>query len=79
MTHNITLFQKYMQKVYAVISCFRRICDFGVYETIQIGRFQSSIIVFDGVILTYKKNSHHMCFVKYTIFIMNNNVKKSIS
>ena len=42
----ITLFQKCMQKVYAVISRFWRICDFGVYATIQIGRFQSGIFEF---------------------------------
>ena len=41
--------------------------------TIQIKGFQSGIIVFDGVLNCEKK--HHMCLVKYTIFIMNNNVK----
>ena len=65
-----------MQKVYAVISRFWRICDFRVYATIQIGRFQSGIIVFNGVILNYEKTNNCNHQITYNIF-MTNHLSKS--
>ena len=44
----------------AVISRFWGICDLRVSATIQIGGFQSGIIVFDGVFLNCEKK-HIIC------------------